>query len=269
MAPIKYEEQMKDKLEKRRLQPSPESWAALSNRLDAEQKKNNTSLFWWIGIAASIVGIVFITAMYFNNEPVQNDAQIIVDTQGDVKQDEQQKEKNLILEVAKSSNEVVVKESNSNTKSLNETVSNPKGATSRTKNTMVIEKLPEQDAIAQSQGTAQEATATSNSVENLADMTNTKLTFEDQKIQDVVAQINALSTNGNKVTDSEIDSLLKKAQKELLSNKLYNENTRTVDANALLQDVEEDLQQSFRSKVFEALQSGYESVVTAVTERNN
>ena len=46
-------------------------------------------------------------------------------------------------------------------------------------------------------------------------------------------------------------------------------NTRTVDANALLQDVEEDLQQSFRSKVFEALQSGYESVITAVAERNN
>jgi len=84
-----------------------------------------------------------------------------------------------------------------------------------------------------------------------------------------VAQINAINANGIKVTDAEIDSLLKKAQKEILSNRLYNGNTRTVDAKVLLQDVEDDLQQSFRTKVFEALQSGYESVRTAVAQRNN
>ena len=51
--------------------------------------------------------------------------------------------------------------------------------------------------------------------------------------------------------------------------KLYNEATNKVDANALLQSVEDDLEQSFRAKVFDAIKSGYESVKTAVAERNN
>ena len=40
MAPIKFEEQLKDKLEKRTMSPSAESWAKLSDRLDAEDQKN-------------------------------------------------------------------------------------------------------------------------------------------------------------------------------------------------------------------------------------
>ena len=77
MAPIKYEEQMKDKLEKRSLQPSPESWATLANRLDARDNKHkNKSMFWWFGIAASVVGILFVTTIYFNNKSIENQFQL-------------------------------------------------------------------------------------------------------------------------------------------------------------------------------------------------
>ena len=55
MAPIKFEEQLKDKLEKRSLQPSAESWAKLSERLDADEKKSKNPWFWWMGIAAAVI----------------------------------------------------------------------------------------------------------------------------------------------------------------------------------------------------------------------
>jgi len=41
-----------------------------------------------------------------------------------------------------------------------------------------------------------------------------------------------------------------------------------VDANALLQDVEAELQDSFRTRVFETLKSTFKTVKTAVADRN-
>ena len=96
-----------------------------------------------------------------------------------------------------------------------------------------------------------------------------KPTFEDLKLQEIVAQVQALKKTNKTVSDAEINALLDQAQKEIMLNKLYNEATKTVDADALLQDVEADLEQSFRERAFKAIKSGYEYVKTAVAERNN
>ena len=69
--------------------------------------------------------------------------------------------------------------------------------------------------------------------------------------------------------DREVDSLLKLASKQLTTNKLIKEAGKTVDANALLEEVQDDMGQSFRSRVFEALKDSYETVKTAVAQRNN
>ena len=90
-----------------------------------------------------------------------------------------------------------------------------------------------------------------------------------QKIQDVVAQIKNLKENNTAVTDEAIDALLTEAQKEIALDKLYNESTGIVDANLLLQDVEADLEESFRAKVFKALKENFISVKTAVAQRND
>ena len=77
MAPIKFEEQLKDKLEQRKLQPSEQAWSKLANRLDNQEKKENRSL-WWLGVAASIVLILAVSIPYFNNDS-ENTQPIIVD----------------------------------------------------------------------------------------------------------------------------------------------------------------------------------------------
>ena len=96
-----------------------------------------------------------------------------------------------------------------------------------------------------------------------------KESLEDQKVSEIVAQINELKSKGQTVTDADIDALLEKAQREITFQTILKEDTRTVDASALLQDVESDLQKSFRNKIFEALKNSYETVKTAVAERNN
>ena len=79
MAPIKFEEHIKDKLEKRSLQPSQEAWNTLATRLEAQEKKNSNSLFWFIGIAASIVGILFVAFQFFELGTSDKNLPVIVD----------------------------------------------------------------------------------------------------------------------------------------------------------------------------------------------
>ena len=45
MAPIKFEENIKDKLDKRTIQPSTEAWVKLSSRLDAQEQNTSKSRF--------------------------------------------------------------------------------------------------------------------------------------------------------------------------------------------------------------------------------
>jgi guanylate kinase len=85
----------------------------------------------------------------------------------------------------------------------------------------------------------------------------------------LLRKIQKLQQENKAVSNEEIETLLAAAQKEITMQKLYDEVTNTVDANVLLQSVEDDLEQSFRDKVFSAIKSGYETVKTAVAERNN
>ena len=78
MAPIKFEEQIKDKLEQRKVTPSVEAWSKLSQRLDADEKRSKKSSFWWLGIAASVAALVFVSVSYFNKNGENTVNEIIV-----------------------------------------------------------------------------------------------------------------------------------------------------------------------------------------------
>src|SRR5690606_7121778 len=73
MAPSNWDNHIKETLEKRQLQPSQDAWSKLQNRLESEEKRKSNKTFWWLGLAASIVGIVFISTLFFNkNEQPTN-----------------------------------------------------------------------------------------------------------------------------------------------------------------------------------------------------
>jgi hypothetical protein len=90
-----------------------------------------------------------------------------------------------------------------------------------------------------------------------------------QKVEEVVAQVQLLENQHNgEVTDAEVDSLLRRAQRQILTDKLFT-NTGSVDAMSLLAEVEDELDETFRDQIFDALKDGYLKLRTAVADRNN
>lgn len=262
MAPIKFEEQLKERLEKRTIQPSSEAWSTLANRLDQQDKKQNHKTFWWLGIAASIVGIILVSTFVFDNSK----SKISIPTVVDIKKGEEGKTNSVSSDKVEVAQQENIKNSEDEMMTSNEGQVNSQVAKTPNivspKNETILKETIVKETVA-SNDVKQEQT------QKALEIPVNPSDFEQAKLNDVVAEINRLQTENNGVSEKEIDSLLKRAEREILTNRIDNENTRTVDANALLQDVEADLEQSFRAKALDALKGGYETVKTAVAERNN
>ncbi len=82
-----------------------------------------------------------------------------------------------------------------------------------------------------------------------------------------MAQV-VLLEQSSQVSDAEVDSLLRNAQEAIFREQLFKQD-QSVDAMALLSQVEEELDQSFRDQIFQSLKSGFLKVRTAVADRNN
>lgn len=259
MAPIKFEENIKDKLDKRTMQPPIEAWAKLSSRLDAQEKNASKSRFWWFGIAASIVALLCITSLVFKT-PITLIKPAIVDvnTKSEIKtngavaseKSEVLNQENLIITQQKPAQELsaMPQKETAIHKSVTKMVTTKKQHKFNTVIATQVIKRVEQ---------------------NIKEESVASLNLETVKKNAVVVQIENLNKGVVGVTDQEIDNLLQKAEIELFKYKLQDENIKTVTASNLLQEVETDLEQSFRTKVFEKLKNNYDSVKTAVANRNN
>lgn len=263
MAPIKLEDKLKDKLENRSLTPSPNAWSTLADRLDKEEKKTGNTMFWWIGIAASVIGVILVTTQFYKSTESVKDLPIIVNTNASQKSDKE----SISEPVYK--NEVVtnLEEHKEEAKVVNSTVITSASDSKTVEKSKFIEKEKTILPIEKPRNSIA-------SLEPMKNITNDNstvktLTQEELKIIEVVDVIKQLQASESSVSNKEIDSLLKQAQREILKQRIFDETTRTVNAVALLQDVEVELEHSFRDKVFEALKSSYNSVKTAVAERRN
>lgn len=254
MAPIKFEEQLKDKLEKRTLSPSAEGWSKLSERLDADTKSSTKPLFWWLSIAAGLLIMIALSVQFFS----------VDDTKKVIPQVVEEEVQEQALENNKSELEIVKDVQLVNQEpTLDDDIENLEVK----KETQIIDykKLTKKDSKV-------EMKLVKENGENQEERGNTEAQnlLNDALMKNAVTEaLNDLKTEKTSVTDREIDSLLKVANKELLKDKSQKERSKIVDANALLLSVEEDMGQSFRSKVFDALKGGYETVKTVVAERNN
>lgn len=260
MAPIKFENNIKEKLDERRLQPSANAWTKLSERLD-ENKKRSNKPFWWFGIAASIVGLTFVAFQFLKSDiEVDNTPKVVV-TPEVIKQDD--------ISTGSITVDKIASDNAENIEEVSEEIKLKKEETPNQikKETPIIKPdlLKENTVIAKENDIPEEINESIEIVKTIPK----NLTIEEQKIQDVVAQIKILKTKNTIVTNEAIDALLAEAQREIALEELYNHTTGVVDADLLLQDVETELDQSFRNKVLEALKASYSSVKTAVAQRND
>ncbi|GAB4155775.1 MAG: hypothetical protein Tsb0033_05460 [Winogradskyella sp.] len=258
MAPIKFEEQLKDKLEKRSLQPSAESWSKLSERLDAEEKKTKNPWFWWMGIAAAVVITLTIVTQTIGTKDTEQFLPQVVEQ--DLKEDTNKVEESATkdiqeMKLAAENNESKTSSEQEDHKNKTE-ISNYKSvAKNQTKSQLAIDEKIDK----------------ANTANNINSKNEQSAIIEDPVIDKAVVlqAIEDLNPQKTSVTDREVDSLLKVANKELFKDKLQKDASRTVDAKSLLEEVEDDMGQSFRTKVYEALKDGYQTVKTAVAHRND
>lgn len=273
MAPIKFEENCKEKLEERMLQPSASAWSKLSNDLDSNDSKNKRGSILYLGFAASIAGVLFVINVFFNTSLNEVVAPVLVETDRvtpkiELKQhtNNDQLRQGDFVEVSKENklkrdtavDDILVKSKSGLTEKSS--VSNIQNSG----NTIIT-------SVEEVAGNAVETTEFGRDAkaQEYEEKERIGLTFEDSKAMEVVNQIKTLQKENGTVTDVDIENLLKQAEKDILRTRLSGETLRTVDADALLQDIEDDLDKSFRDKVFEGLKSGFKTVKTAVAERDN
>ncbi|NQX85021.1 MAG: hypothetical protein HRT67_03825 [Flavobacteriaceae bacterium] len=268
MAPNKFDKHIKEKLEHVSLTPSEGAWSTLEQRLDAHDKTHKNKNLWWIGIAASCIGVLLLVSFLFENEKEVIETNVIVETeQSDIIDVESiNKDKN-IVNTSKEEQLVDVNQNKVDGKvNRQESIESKKGLrqkhTFKAQESIVLSTI--EYAVAEAKVEKQKALDELN-----VDAIKTQ-DIETLKAKEVVAQILELKETKAEVSDAEIEALLDAAHKEITLQRIYNEDTKTVDADALLRDVEFDIEEeSFRSKVFEMLKAGYKEIKTAVAERNN
>lgn len=253
MVPTKFENSIKEKFDNRTLKPSADTWDRLSERLNTEPKKKNNNAYWRLGLAASIVGVLLVSTFFFkkgSNEVVSPIE--IVDMPKAIKVEQESsgnQETTQLAGTPAAQNEL-------NRKDELSTVELEKRDIQPNNRTAVSKTNPNSD-----NGLVKEI---NKPIKNAPK----ELSFEEQKVQDVITQIQTLKNDSNEVTDAEVEALLLAAQKEINQNRLYDDNGK-VDAKLLLADVEAEIDQSFREKVFEALKEGFITVKSAVANRND
>ncbi|MBT8394492.1 MAG: hypothetical protein KJN66_06530 [Bacteroidia bacterium] len=256
MAPVKYEENIKDKLEKRTIEPSENAWNKLSQKLDAQDESSNKSIVWWLGIAASLIGVFLISGLVFNNSnkdavlpavvatPFKDTPKIqeVIPEPDAVTENEIKPSKEIVIS-SKISNQNFIKQN-----TLEKTINNKN---SKRENELVAQKSIEQES------------------DKSIDGIHSKSTIEKSISNEIIAQVQDLEIENDQVSDKEVESLLHSAQSNIDKSHIFSKKSGlTVDANSLLLDIETDLDQTFRNKMFNTLIAGYNTVRVAMTERN-
>ncbi|MEZ7494100.1 hypothetical protein QO206_01285 [Leeuwenhoekiella aequorea] len=245
MAPMKFEENIREKLEKREINPSPSAWEQIESELDASAARKEKKSFGWFFIAASFIGILVIAGMFFLNTDLPENQQIVVNPVEEIKTQEQ---------ITDAIDEVNVPD-----KEL-ELNSSPEDA-------LVNEKKIEEKSVITKKPTQMfAATEKTKKIEPLEEPVKNLINTE---VDNLLSKVEQQENTGVAYSDAEIDKLLREAQREIITEKLFKNAQQEVSAQALLYEVEEELDPSFRDRIFEALKEGFVKAREAVVSRNN
>ena len=249
----KFEENTREILGKREIKPSAQSWEKLEAKLDAEAHK--TSRTPWKYIAAA-VAVLLIAGTFMWNNKFSESPQVVEEPvneiikKPEVRQEFTQENKTQIA------SEEIKKEKEISTEN-------------NTKNDIVA--VPE---ISVEEEIAETPIFEENRYEEAVVLESLSLEppiLEEKLIQSKLEEVIAATSKNDEISEDEVDALLAQAASEISrerkNSQFYNSNTE-ISANALLAEVEDEIYQSFKAKVFEVLKEGYLKAKTAVANRN-
>lgn len=227
-----FEKDIQRKLREREIVPSEKAWEKLNSQLPQEKAKKSVTWYW---VAAAVI-ILISVGVFINNDKNESQKPAVVNT-------EKENRKTIQLTPSQEIKEDVI---------VRNEVLGPLRQTEEKRNT------PEPKRVTDIQEIKNEIEPEELVVEAI----------EDKKVTEVVSHLETLQSLGKEITEAMVDSLLIQAQRELALERTFNEPTGKVDAMALLNEVENELDKSFRDKVFEALEGGFIVIKTAVADRN-
>ena len=246
MEPDKFEKYIKKQLNERKINPSDNAWDKISGQLPVAEN-NNSNKFFWYGLAAAFIGILIVSSLYFNasDESIESGIQIVETPNEPV--------------VIPNTEDVVIKQNAVEEKIA---ISDKASIKDAKKPKVQVETDLDYNAQIASNDNVNDKVIKADAVPN------GKEQLINAKIAEIVAQVNLLENSNLPVSSIEVDSLLRQAQQEILTDKIFNQEGK-VDAMALLNEVEGELDQTFREQIFETLKAGFQKVKTAVADRNN
>ncbi|WP_066224013.1 hypothetical protein [Formosa haliotis] len=237
-----FETKIKETLEERRIEPSVNAWEKLQTDLDATKPKRGLKSFWVVGIAASVIGVMLISTWMFYSEPTSQTPPVIVEQPAEIPQEQETDSKPIHTLVTDSKIDEFKQEEHS----LEEQKGKSTEKSHLIKNAGGIAKKPSTSVLV--------------NTETKEKPSNTNEGMVEETLQNGLAE--------HTVTGDYIEDLLLQAEQDL-AKKPSERIQQTVDSKQLLEHVENEIEHSFREKVFDAVKSGFVKVKTAVVERNH
>lgn len=245
----KLEEHIRDRFGKREIAPSDRAWDQLSSELEVQGKGKGG--FFRLAAAAVLIGLLVGSLVYFNTmeSPETQEIEVVERPRSGTGDGPDR----TIVEIGtdkvvgdKGDVRILPKMERGVKEVDNGSVLKP--FTAKTDSELVLieseTKIPEKERAI---GAAQE--------------------IINSKIEEVIAQVTLLERTDAAITDAEVDSLLLQAQRELFADRIFRDD-HSVDAMALLADVEGELDRPFREQLFDMLKEGYFKARNAVAARN-
>lgn len=234
----KFESQIKDKLEGRKIEPSTKSWDRLDAMLSVEEKPKKKSFLWYY-VAASLFFVFGITYWFINQNPTEivTPQNTIVTTEGE---DSLELQEEKIIENKVETNGDLIEDIRKNQNSV--IVQNNVGKETKRQ-------------IENKQITPKNEVVALNKNNKIQIRENNKPQTANRKPTYVSAKKLLASVENNNENSS-------------ITNKKNQKNTVKVDANSLLSTVESEITEEYRETTFDKLKRKFDQAKTAVANRN-
>lgn len=238
MEPNNFEKDFREKLNQRKIEPSEKAWDRLDAMLSVAEEKPKKKSKKWLYIAASVVGFLLVGTFFFNQkEDIQTPKNVVI---------EENAEKDSIIkpvintiDSVKTETVIAEKSSTETSKSVSDKKENNLNQPSNKALKNQSNQIVESSIIIKNN---QEKQSTNNKQTVIAE--NQKKENIDQLLE--TAENKVLAENANKVKKAKVK----------------------INAADLLNQVDGELELSFREKVITKVNKNYQTVKVALANRN-
>jgi len=236
MEPNNFEKDFREKLNQRKIEPSNKAWDRLDAMLSVTEKKQPKKKNRWLYIAASLVGFLLVGTFFFNkNKTVQNPDNSVV-AKENRKGDSVVKPALNIIDSVKT--EIAISENDA---------------------THISTKISIAKKIKRNQKTNKIIKNESNQIAE-----SSVIIKNNQEKQSINKEASVAETFKNK----RVEQLLNTAEKSVAEHSAKPKSKIKVNASDLLNQVDGELELSFREKVITKVNKNYQTVKVALANRN-